>query len=221
MGNMPKFKFNSSITEEDLKKKEKEFGERTFFDPGSYDLKVIDAKLNKTDKNPTGMSQTDPTWMVINLTLGGIDARTINHYLLVPTVSDLYRKPGIKNPRIMFIKFREFIRGLGLDSSVENVQRVLTDLFSDPIELVGKSVSVVIGHEGPHTRYNPENKTYSIVDQQEKTVLFPEEFQDRDSAIAHAAGFGLELKPFTKVKKFEDRYMLKESKKEVKTSDTW
>ncbi len=200
---MPKFNFKSSITEQDLIKEEaKTDFVSKFFDPGEYDLQIIDAKLNITEKNPTGMSSGDPTWAVFNITFGGIDDRTINSYILVPTVSEVYRKPGMKNPLLMIRMFREFLRGVGLSSEVKDLPKILNGYFKDPSALIGLSSKVVIGHEGPHAKYNKESKTYTVVDMKEEKNLLEGEFADRDSAIAAAAEIALELKPFTKIKKY-------------------
>ncbi len=197
-----KFNFVSTITEAELVKVESGPKQSKNFEPGEYDLKIIDASINVTAANPTGRSPKDPNWFVVKLVLGGVGDKTINHYLLVPTITDLFNpESGSKNPRFMFTKFREFLRGAGLPAAVDEITETLETYFLDVIQLIGKEVKVVIGYEGNHLRYNAD-KTYSIVDAAEDKELFDDKFPDRDSGIAFAASLNMTLHPFTKIKKF-------------------
>lgn len=202
MSEIKKFKFMSVASEKEIQ--EAAAPVRKSFSPGKYDLKIIDAALNITDRNPTGTSPSDPTWLVYKVVLGGIGDKSINHYVLVPTATERFGAPGTKNPLFMFLKFREFLSGIGEDPT--KVQELLEPLFSDPIALVGKEVSVEIGYEGPHARYNENDKTFSVVDTDDTTELLSDRFPDRDSATAAAAvQLKKELKNFTKVRKFVAR----------------
>lgn len=212
MGTIPKFKFVSSISEKELVAEETKLkGDSKQFSPGRYDLKIIDAMLHISKNSPDGRSSTDPNWFMVILKIGGINDKVVSHLLMVPTITDIYNKPGIKDPRILFKFFRDFVRSLGIDSSIENMGNVLNEYFVDVSALIGKELSVDIGYEGNHAKYDTETKTFSIVNASEDKTLFSESFPDRDSATAFAAGANLTLLPFTKVKKF--------IAKEIQTTD--
>lgn len=220
MSSIPKFNFKSTVSELEMQAIENKPRGSTQFEPGQYDLKIIDAQIHikEGQRNP-GRSDTDPNWIVVKLTLGGINDKSIQHYLLVPTITDVYRKPGSNNPLAVMGMFRKFLRSIGIDPE-NNMSKILNDNFADVSALIGKTATVKIDFEGNHAKYNPVDRTYTVVDMAETKQLLPNSFPDRDSAKAAAAELGLELKNFTKIKEFIPKE--NESKVEAQsTTDGW
>lgn len=205
--NMPKFNFKPTLTEQDMLKAEKETKASggKVFQPGQYDLKITEFALNATEKNPEGTASGDKSWLVFKLVLGGIDSRSINTFVLLPTRDLTYNKPGSKNPKLMGIKLREFFRALGLDPSVEKMPETLQKLINNPEIIIGQPITVKIGYQGPYVAYDAATRLCSLVDRNGGDTILPgETFPDRDSAKAVAAEIGIldKLKAFPEVTRF-------------------
>jgi hypothetical protein len=197
---MPKFNLKADISEAQLQELETKAAQGTpkFFKPGNYDLKIVNAAYHKT-------SETDPTWIVVLVELGGIDERKIKTFIMVPTKSLRYNKPGIKDPMVLTYKLRQIIKGLGEDNSVESLAETVAKLFQDPSALVGRVVNVDIGYQGHYVDRVGDGE-FKIFERSGKefkpdgaeSVTYP----DRDSAIADAASYNITVKGFAEVLKF-------------------
>lgn len=212
MTDMVKFNFRSNLSEKEIVKNEEESKSKDpkSFKPGTYELKIISAEFNKPLAG-------DTSWLSYKIRLGS-DTRSIGSYVSVPTSGPFYNKPGMdpKNKMFMFHKFREFLKSLGEESSVESLNRVISKLFKDPSALVGKALKVDVGYKGPHSVY-VEKGQYKIVDKSGTKDLSDQIFPDRDSAKAHAASLGMVLQDFPEVIKLHARPV--EAKKEDKGWD--
>lgn len=208
---IPRFNFKTTLTEEEVKKTEEESGkkEQKVFQPGTYDLKIVSAEYHQPMNG-------DPTWHGYKIKLG-LDSRTIGCYTAVPTQGPLYNKPGMdpKAKTFMFHKFRDFVRGLGEDPSVDALNKTINKLFKDPSVLVGRSMKVDIAYKGPHPKYI-EKGVLKLVDKDGKELI-PQTFSDRDSVTAHAAMLGLIVTPFPEVVKIHPQVQ----KQETKETDPW
>lgn len=210
MTSIPVFNFKSPISEADVQKLEKVGKEPKGFQPGKYDLKILEVSVK-------GPMAGDNSWVGYTITLGGIDSRSIRMYLGVPTASPIYNKPGLKNEHklIMFHKFREFMKGLGESPEVPNIPKLLNKYFKDTLELVGKSLTVNIGYAGPHVEF-VEKGDMRIRDKQGKPLLGDQAFSDRDSAKLAAIEQGILLKDFPEVLKIDAG-----KAEESEDGDTW
>ena len=182
-------KFDPGLTEEDMQKAEQEStaGAGKVFQPGIYDLKVLEFKHNITERNPEGAAKNDPSWLVFKLVLGGLDNRTISSYPLIPTRDLLFNAANSKNPKLMGIKFREFLRSLGVDPNTNTIGEVIEDLVSKPQRIVGAGVKVKIGYSKPYVKYDPTTRLYSIMDKNGEPLLADRSYTDLDGARADAA----------------------------------
>lgn len=210
MVEIPKINFKSSLSEEEYQKLEQERPVGRFFDPGDYDLKILSVARNITERNPNGVSAADPTWSVFCVTLGGIDTRTIKHYLLAPTVSDLFKSPTAKTKQAQFImakKFRDFMRGVGADPRKVDMAAFSDVLHRQTDSLTGIPVSVTIGYSGPHLERVLEPKGYVVVDRRgvPVEVLDGTIYPDVDSAKAAALSVNIKISGFPEVLRFKDR----------------
>ncbi len=204
---MPSFNFKSSFSEADVVKDATSGAkEQKVFQPGTYDLKVLTAEYHQ--------QMSDQTWSGYKLSLG-IDTRSIRTYVSVPTSSPLYSRPGAKPTMFLFHKFRDFLRGLGEDASVDNLNKTIQKLFADPSKLVGKVLKVTIGYKGPHSVY-VEKGVYKLVDKDGKEVV-PNTFPDRDSVKAFAAVNGTLLEDFPEILKVH----VKEAVKKEEETNAW
>lgn len=193
---IPKFNFKSQFSEDDIKKTETAKVSKVYA-PGTYELIIINAEYK-------GPMKGDPTWINLELTLGGADSRSIRYFLGVPTASPLYNKEGLKpeHKLFMFHKFRDFLRGIGEDPAVGKLGKILDKLFKDPIALNGVEVKVDIGYNKPHLRMNPETKEFVMMNAKGTEALSEQTFKDRDSAIAHGIENGVVLQLFPEILKF-------------------
>lgn len=200
---MPKFVFNDLSTEDEIQAAIESANKPKFFEPGSYDLRIINAEIK-------GPSKSDPTWVQVTLELQGADGREIKHYLLVPTNSFRFKSANGKETMFIYTKLREFLASIGEEVSADKARTVIPKLFSNPAVLVGRALSVDIGYDGYHIA-RLADKTYRILDKAGKEVnelTFP----DREAAIAAAAELGIaertggktELKRFTSILKFHE-----------------
>lgn len=212
MTDIPKFNFKSTATEADIQKTEEDSkkNEPSMFKPGTYDLKVLSAEYHKPLAG-------DPTWHGYQLKLGS-DTRSIRLYVSVPTSGPEYKKPGMdpKHKMILFHKFREVLRGLGEDPSVDALNKTINKLFSKPTALVGKVLKVDVGYKGPHAQYI-EKGVYKLVDRDGKEMI-PQTFSDRDSVVAHAAMLGKQVDLFVEILKIHKN---DSQTTEVKQTDPW
>lgn len=211
MTQMPKFNFKSTLSEDEVKKEEASSGQKDqkVFQPGTYSLKVISAEYHNAMPG-------DPTWHGYKLRLGGLDSRSIGLYLGVPTSSPIYNKPGM-SPRaktFMFHKFRQFLRAIGEDPSVETLNLTISKLFKQPEVLVGAFLKADIGYRGPHSKF-VEKGNFKLVDKDDKE-LSKDLFSDRDAVKAHAALMGLILEDFPEILKLHEKEV-----KEKDSADPW
>lgn len=197
---MPKFDLKVDFTEDQFQQLEVKAtsGNSKFFKPGNYDLKVTHAALHK-------VSDTDPTWQVVLVELGGIDDRKIKTFIMVPTKNLRYNKPGIKDPLVLAYKLRQIIKAFGEDSSMEALGKSVPKLFQDPSALIGKVVNVDIGYQGYYVdRVGDGQFKLFEKDGREfkpeggEAAVYP----DRDSAIADAASYNIIPKGFAEVTRF-------------------
>lgn len=201
---IPSFNLLSiDLTEQDFQTQLSAARESTgkVFKPGKYDLIIKKAEWHKEN-------QHDPSWFGLQVTLGDkTSERTVRVYVSVPTKSIKYAKPGVKNPLSLFIMFREFVEALGASCQVQEVADVLSTLFSDVTNLVGKPISVIIGHKGPYIERIAE-KQFKVVEKDGKDMKFEDSanpvFTDRESAIAEMQiRYGLDLsRTFPEVLKY-------------------
>ena len=155
------------------------------FEQGNYELKILEARYNKTC--------ADPNWMTVCLTLGtGIegDERTINHYQLIPLTQNVkYHKPGSKKSTMFcFGKIVEFLNGLGLPSKSTDLEKFQTKYLAGDgctkeityqaydeesgeyvdtqgisfHKLVGKNIEVDLGYEGYYIKRVEDTETFAV-----------------------------------------------------------
>ena len=194
MTTMPKFDFSQmDVTDEEVQKASEKSSPKFFF-PGNYDLKIKSATIGKQNVN-------DPTWFSVQLTLGGIDEREIRTFLMVPTKTAKFNKPGLKNPLFLYIKFVAFMAGIGQQISVKTLKTVVPKVLGDLNNLIGKAVNVDIGYDGYYIGRTAD-KTFTIMEKSGKVLKESGEYADRDGAIADAAELGINIKSFPEVLKF-------------------
>ncbi len=199
------FNLKSTISEAEFKAAEPvKVGK--VFSPGKYDLQIIEASLNTSEANPEGRSKGDPTWLVYRIKLGDALGRSITTFVLAPTEDLTYKKPGMKKEHrlLMANKFKEFVKGIGENASVDNLGNVLNKLFASPEALVGKVATALIGYKNNYISYNPESKSYQIVNRKGESVI-KRTYQDRDAAVADSAELGIEIQLFPEVTRFLER----------------
>lgn len=197
-----KFNFKSTITEAEIQAAAPQQVSK-FLEPGKYDVKITEASLNITESNPTGRSKGDASWLVVKVRLAVATGASILTYILVPTEDLTYKKPGM-DPKYKFLmanKFKEFLRSIGENPSVDNIGNVLEKLFSNPANLVGKTAKISVGYQGNYLQYAQDSKTYTIVNKKGEPVI-KRQYADRDAAQAEAAELGIEIQKFPEVRKF-------------------
>lgn len=201
MTTMPKFNFKDlGVTDEELQAAKTKNSK--FFEPGTFDAKVVLVEWSKQNEN-------DPTWYSLKVTLQR-DDRQIRTVVMVPTEHARFEKAGIKQPLFLFTKFQDFLASLGEKCAVDDIKTVVPKLFKKVEGLVGREVNITTGYRGPYIAY-AGTKQYKIVEKDGRDfkgegMVDSPVFQDRDSAIAEAATFGLDLsKTYVEVLTFNAR----------------
>jgi hypothetical protein len=197
-----KFNLKSTVSDAELKAADPVRVGKVF-EPGIYDLEIKEAALNVTETNPEGRAKGDPSWLVYKIVLGDTNGRTIRTFVLTPTEDVVYKKPGMKKEHRLVVaqKLREFFRALKEKDSLDDIGGVLNKLFVDPTALVGRVLKTRIGYKGNYIQYQPDTKTYGVVDKKGTPVL-KRTYPDRDAAIAETAELGIEVTSFPEVLKF-------------------
>jgi hypothetical protein len=190
------------ITPEKLaeEKTKYEQGPSKFFEPGNYDLKIINVEFQK-------MNENDPTWANFLIVIGEIGGRTQKLWVDVPTSSIYFKHDKIKNPLFPFFKFREFMSGVGIELSNESkgLTADLKKYWSDPAKtIVGKDINLDIGYSKSHIAYLGKSSTGESQFQIQKAKgepLVPTIFTDRKEAEIEAIKNKIVIEGFVKILK--------------------
>ncbi len=192
MSEAPKFNLSASnigISQEKLTEELNKKGGK-FFDPGNYDVEIVEADFHKNKTTQSIYCANDDTWLNVAVTFKGVDDRQIRAWLQVPTSKITF---GPKNTYAVYRKFAEFMAAIGQAVTTDNLGKVVPKFFADPKKLKGLKLNVDIGHTGPYidrvsdTEYRIMKGNKPLEDG-DGVMLFP----DRKSAAAYAEGEGIE-----------------------------
>jgi len=216
---MVEFNFKKStlgLTEEEFQKKKEEKPQGKFFEPGTYTLRIKDADF-AYDKDGNCMSKADPTWAKVLILFADAGGREMKHWLLIPTSKLYYNEKNSKRPEFVYMKFREFMAGIGVetDASFESVKSVVPKYFKDPKNLIGKEVEAEIGYQGPYIHY--AGKEQFKICKRNGEEITDEVFGSKEEAMAKAIEIGLKIEGFTRILTFYG----KEIVDEVEEKEKW
>ena len=147
-------KFQSSFKSEEEFQADNDKGKNgRFFQPGLHELEIKSCDY-ATDKETGAVRYcSDARWVWLNVIFKGVsDEREIRHMLAVPlSGGEWYQASVDKNPtKLMYNKFREYCKAVGIDVTIENSKKVLNEYFTDPSVQVGARVKATIGFDAAH-----------------------------------------------------------------------
>lgn len=204
---MPKFNFSKATftSEADLnaatQRPEGSNSSSKVMRPGKHEV-TISAVENR------GVSEKDPSWIKLGLTLSGTGTKEIRTVLLVPTADIVY---GAKKTLFPYSKLKEFLKAIGEESvTVENLGDILSRTIGRDGALKGMNLSIEVGYQRNHLRSvrNDIGETsVRIVDGKTKSDMLGADgkvmsFSDYDSAEAYLVANNIPYDAFPSVLKF-------------------
>lgn len=197
---IPKFQFNNNSVKTDsdleaLTAKSGTGGGSKYLDTGVHQTAIQTVEY-------VGAAP-DSRWGKFKIVYEGTGNKTTSEFLLVPFGEVMYRGNSGKDTMYPFQRVQRFMKALGVDLKVSNLQDILTEYFSNPSKsLVGQNIAVTVGYEGNHVKYlrkNPAGELeFGIVDK-DGQALSPMVFPDRVSATEHAEQNQIQLRSFPAV----------------------
>jgi len=186
MTNIPSFKVGSkpTLSEQEVDSHRKSTSK--FIDePGTYDMLI---------KEVAFAAQTeakDSAWIQTTITLDHF-GKTLKYWLSVPVECRNGYLYGDSKSTLQLDKLRGFFRGLGLIFDFDNGMSQVGAIFGSPDKLIGKSLKVRLGYQGPHIKYVGKDE-FKIVDKDHVTEKVGGTFATKDAALAHAREEGLKI----------------------------
>lgn len=179
------------------KELEKDSKRGSRFQAGHYELEIKNAYFD-------GVAN-DPNWVKVKLELGD-DDKSIKHTIMMPTtLNHMYQKPGGKPTLFVWSKmFSPLFQAIGeqpkpstlakiVSKYTKNLKEVDAEVWEDGsltekkvsqlAELVGKTVELELGYDGPYIKKKDETEQFAIYknDRQmeiEGELLEGESFED-------------------------------------------
>lgn len=207
MTDLPKFNFSgmSVKSEEELNAKLAESDTRVkYFRPGKHTAKITNVVYQ-------GLA-SDDRWGKFLLTLTGVGGKETTAQLIIPLRDVMYRTKSGKESAFMFKKAQTFLRAIGVDLTINNVEDVLKEQFSKPEKtLVGQELVIEIGYNGNHIRYDgktPTGDARYVIQKRDGSVVTdanaaPEVFTTREAALNHAETLDLPIEQYSSVVNYE------------------
>lgn len=197
---MPRFDFSQCEIKDDeqleAKIAEQALGGK-YFEPGKYDVVVDDVEF-------TGLSEKDPTWGNLQVTLKGTNDRTIKSFIMIPFKEVTY---GEKKTMFVFRQFRTFCSALGVTVTRANLEETMKTVFAKPERLKGTALSIEVGYQKGYVKYAGKSEDggakYTIHTQDGNPVCGPDQrpliFPDRAAANNYAIENGIAIDKFPRV----------------------
>lgn len=186
---LPSFKVNSKpeISQEEfnLNKKGTGTGGKFLQEPGTYDMVIKEVSFKDVPDDK------DSAWINSTILLDH-NGKTLKYFLSVPTECRNGFLYGAEKVTWPLEKVQKFFRGLGLSFDFDNGMSQVAALFGNPDKLIGKTIKVRLGYNGPHVKYVDQN-TRIVVDKDHVTQKIDGTFPTDDAAVAGAALAGLKL----------------------------
>ena len=183
MSNVPSFKTKSKpeMSEQQVDASKSD-GSKFLNEPGTFDAIIKTVKFGK-------VSEKDNAWLTVEIGLE-IDKKPIRHYQMIPTECRNSYLFGASKATFAIDKLRAFFRGLGLVFDFDNGMEQVATLFRDADKLVGKSIKIRLGYEGPHAKYVGKEQ-YVYVDKDHTTLKLDGTFPNKAAIDAACREAGL------------------------------
>lgn len=164
-----------------------------FFEPGEHQVQISEV----TD---LGVSAGDPTWRKLKVTYSGMDGRTINEFMLVPTVSAKY---GPNKTDYIFVKLTRFASALGLTLDTKTSNVIIPKMFNNDAEyLRGLKLGIQVAYKDHSAQY-VERGVFRLVDPKGVPVLNdqgePLTFSDKPAAELYCVQNGIKFSKYSDV----------------------
>lgn len=209
MTSIPKFNFSGSTikTDEELEQKLAETGNNggKYFRPGKHTVTIASVEYQGPAK--------DDSWGKFLLKLEGTGEKSTTAQVIVPFKDVMYTAKSGKPTTYMFKRIQNFMKALGVELKISNLQDVLTAWFTNPSKtLVGKEVVVNIGYNGNHIAYDgkdSDGNAQFVIKMRDGSVqldsktLTPLLFSTRDAAMAMAESLNIEIQEYSSVLDYE------------------
>lgn len=200
---------NLQLTEEDLKTAEEGGGGGSkFMGPGVHAVKVISAEHYAGKIG--SIYATDPTWVKMKVVFENAAGETKDRIVLIPTSKLTYTSKDGKETPFVFVLFKQFCAGLGIEISVDAavLTKVMNKYFTNPKKLIGLTADIKVAYKGPYKQYVSKDK-YMLFNV--KGEMIDGETYTKDDADKVAATKGLTL-TFPEIVEFVSK--LKDTPKE-------
>ncbi len=193
---IPKFQFNNNSvkTDKELEEKLAKTGGNKYLNPGKHEVVIKSVEYVGAAK--------DSRWGKFKVLYEGTDAKTTNEILLVPFSEIQYKGESGKETLFPYTRVQKFMKALGVDLKVQNLQDILTEYFSKPEKsLVGQVMAITVGYEGNYVEWRGKDTTgnsqYALVGKD--GASFGGVFSSRDAALAHAEQNQISVEEYTRI----------------------
>lgn len=190
MSNIPSFNFKPTISQDEFNKELAKSNKAKRFTPGQYNVKITNVAYHENKETKQITCKSDPTWILVAVTLVSADGRERKEFLQIPTSDVLFRSASGKKTVFPFRKLQEFLAGLGIYLDYTNFAKVIPAHFSpDTLDsLVGESMDMVLRYREPYIKGIGESSFAIMINGSEYSENGQvAKFSDRDSAKAFAA----------------------------------
>lgn len=160
---MSKFsKFKSELTKDQYNEMvtPRDGSKSRMMQPGVHEVTIKEIE----DRGP---AKLDDSWINYKVVFENASGNTMNHFIALPTESELSPKLDGAYPGSTCRKLIQFCNAIGIEATQENIKTVLEDFFEDVTTLVGMRCKITIKFKGPHAARvpTPSGKTeWAIVD---------------------------------------------------------
>lgn len=183
---VPSFKVNSkpAISQQEFDANKKDGG-KFIKDPGTYDMVIKEITFKDTP------DEKDSAWVSSTILLEH-NGKTVKYFLSVPTECRNGFLYGADKQVWALEKLQKFYRGLGVALEYDNTMELVAALFGNVDKVIGKSVKVRLGYNGPHVKYVNKGE-FVVVDKDHATTKLDGVYPTDDAAVAAAALAGLKI----------------------------
>lgn len=186
MSNIPSFKVSSkpTITQAEFDSNKKEGGGNFLSEPGTYDMVIKAVSFNESS------NAKDSAWIGAQISLETHDGKGLRYFLEVPTECRNGFLFGVDKAVWPLEKLQKFFRGLGIQFDYDNGMQQVGALFGDTDRMVGKTLKVRLGYNGPHSKYVGKDD-YILVDKDHVTRKLDGNYANKEALNAAAAEAGI------------------------------
>jgi hypothetical protein len=193
------FSFDKStlgLTEDEIKQAESgSTSSGKYMTPGVHAVKIINAE-HYSGKKGTIYSESDPTWVKLQVTYENPSGATKQSIIMFPTSKLTYTTAAGKETPFLFVKFKQFCASLGITVSADAavLSKAMKTYFANPKKLIGMTSEIKIAYQNSYLNYNGKDN-YDVRDVKGNILIAGPLTKDEADLAAGRQGITLQKFP--------------------------